>query len=239
LIVFDDAQIDGAVDWIITGFLWGSGQVCSATSRVLVHKSVREELVHKIIEKLPGIKIGKSLSEEMLEHTGPAMGPVVNKLQYDKIWAVIDEAKATGLHFAYGGDRALVAHCGAGYFIPPTLIVDPPMTANVWREEIFGPILCIREFTTEDEAIAVANDTVYGLAGAVFSADEARCDRVAKYLRAGIVWKNCCQPSFIQAPWGGYKMSGFGRDLGRWGLEEFTGVKQVTSCAPGYNWGLW
>lgn len=85
----------------------------------------------------------------------------------------------------------------------------------------------------------VANDTIYGLGAAVFSADEARAERVAGALRAGIVWKNCCQPAFIQCPWGGFKKSGFGRELGRWGLEEFTGVKQITSCAPGYQWGLW
>ena len=85
----------------------------------------------------------------------------------------------------------------------------------------------------------MANDSVYGLAGAVFSADLSRCDRVAKALRVGIVWTNCCQPAFIQAPWGGCKQSGFGRELGRWGVEEFTSVKQVTSCASGFNWGLW
>lgn len=162
-------------------------------------------------------------------------------IHLSQIWAYIDEARAEGLVFAYGGTRELVASVngGKGYFVPPTVIVDPPTTARVWNEEIFGPVLCVREFNTEDEAVAVANDSVYGLAGAVFSADLTRCDRVARRLRTGIVWKNNCQPAFIQAPWGGCKQSGFGRDLGRWGLEEFTNVKQVTSSAPGYKWGLW
>jgi betaine-aldehyde dehydrogenase len=117
--------------------------------------------------------------------------------------------------------------------------VNVPLTSRVWKEEIFGPVLCVRTFASEEEAVCVANDSIYGLAAAVLSADEERCARVAKNLRAGIVWKNCCQPAFIQAPWGGIKKSGFGRELGRWGLEEFTSVKQVTGCASGYSWGLW
>lgn len=100
-------------------------------------------------------------------------------------------------------------------------------------------MLCVRSFTTEEEAVKVANDSQYGLAAAVFSADLNRCDRVAREMRAGIVWKNCCQPAFIQAPWGGVKKSGFGRELGRWGLEEFTSVKQVTGCKSDFSWGLW
>jgi betaine-aldehyde dehydrogenase len=240
LIIFEDAELDGAVDWVLTGILWGSGQVCSATSRVLVHESLKESLVSKILARLPGVKIGNSLSSEFDDYSGPQMGPVISKQQYDKIWNFIDTAKANGYNVVYGGDRQHVSHCDAnGYFIPPTIVVDPPTSAEVWKEEIFGPVLCIRSFVTEDEAVTEANDTVYGLAGAVFSRDEEVCARVAKNLRVGIVWKNCCQPAFVQAPWGGYKMSGFGRDIGRWGMEEFTGVKQITSCAPGFAWGLW
>lgn len=100
-------------------------------------------------------------------------------------------------------------------------------------------MLCIRTFETEVEAIQLANDTVYGLAAAVFTADKERLNRSIKAIRAGIVWGNCGQPAFIQAPWGGVKQSGFGRELGRWGLEEFTTVKQYTSCEHGFNWGLW
>ena len=240
LIVFEDADIPAAVDWIITGILWGSGQVCSATSRVLVHSSIRTALMEKLIEKVAAIKMGDSLDKDMMAHQGPTMGPVISKGQYDKIWAFIDDAKSQGLVFAYGGTRDLVSHLpSAGFYIPPTIVVDPPVSSNVWKEEIFGPVLCVREFTSEQDAIAVANDSQYGLAAAVFSADAARCTRVGKAMRAGIVWKNCSQPAFIQAPWGGVKQSGFGRELGRWGLEEFTSVKQVTSAAHGFSWGLW
>ena len=132
----------------------------------------------------------------------------------------------------------MVAHLGAGYYIPPTIFTDVPRDSSTWNEEIFGPVLCVNTFSTEEEAVSVANDSEYGLAGAVFSADAARCDRVVRALRVGIVWSNCCQPAFIQAPWGGVKRSGFGRELGRWGMEEFTAVKQVTGCAPGYSWEL-
>mmetsp|Transcript_15266 Transcript_15266/g.22979 ORF Transcript_15266/g.22979 Transcript_15266/m.22979 type:complete len:504 (+) Transcript_15266:53-1564(+) len=241
LIIFEDAELDSAVDWVITGFLWGSGQVCSATARVLVHSSLRETFMKKLIDRIAFVKLGDSLTEEMISHEGGQMGPLVNKTQYDKVWAFIDGARAEGCVFAYGGERAMVSSVnnGKGYFIPPTVIVDPPTTATVWNEEIFGPVLCVREFSTEDEAVQVANDTPYGLAGAVFSADSTRCERVSRRLRVGIVWRNNCQPAFIQAPWGGCKMSGFGRDLGRWGLEEFTNVKQVTTCAPGHQWSLW
>lgn len=242
LIVFDDADVPAAVDWIITGILWGSGQVCSATSRVLVHSSVRASLISLLLEKVAGITIGNSLSQELLDlNTAgkPTMGPVVSRGQWERIWGYIDEAKAAGVSVAYGGNRETVAHLGSGYFVTPTIFVDVPLESRVWNEEIFGPVLCIREFSTEAEAVTIANNSIYGLAAAVFSADAARCDRVAREMRAGIVWKNCCQPAFIQAPWGGVKQSGFGRELGRWGLEEFTSVKQVTGCAPGFDWGLW
>jgi len=244
IIVFEDADIDAAVDWIITGILWGSGQVCSATSRLLVHKNIRATVMKKLLEHIAAIvirptDISAGVTEEEIGR--PQMGPVVSKMQYDKIWAYIDEAKAQGLCISSGGvkpgaDSGLPA---GGYFIPPTVIEDPPITSRVWTEEIFGPVLCVREFATEEEAVAAANASDYGLAAAVMSADEDRCRRLAKQLRAGIIWTNCCQPAFITAPWGGVKGSGFGRELGKWGLEEFTAVKQVTSCKAGYSWGLW
>jgi len=168
------------------------------------------------------------------------MGPIISKGQCDKIWGYIENAKKAGIKVACGGDKSLVAHLPKdGNWVPPTVLVDVPTDAAVWREEIFGPVLCVREFKTEAEALQLANDSNYGLGSAVFSADAERCERVARGLRAGIVWKNSSQPTFIQAPWGGIKQSGFGRELGRWGLEEFTSVKQVTGCANDFNWGLW
>lgn len=139
------------------------------------------------------MKIGDSLGADMLSHEGAAMGPVVSRPQFDKIWAFIDEALSDGLSLLYGGKREMVVGLGKGYFIPPTVFADVPTDAKVWNEEIFGPVLCLRRFSSEEEALAVANANSYGLAGAVFSQDAARCKRVAGALRCGIVWKNCSQ----------------------------------------------
>eukprot|EP01036_Dinobryon_divergens_P033043 gene33043-42753_t len=248
LIVFEDADVPSAVDWIILGVLWGSGQVCSSTSRVLVHSSLRETLLQQLKQRVDAVLVGDALNEQMMNHQGPTMGPIVSKGQYDRVSSFIAQAKEENLTFLCGGEpsadfRARLVGGPAvqesGFFIPPTVLVDVPVTSRLWKEEIFGPVLCIREFLSEEEAVAVANATEYGLAGAVFSADEARCERVTRKLRVGIMWKNCCQPAFIQAPWGGVKASGFGRELGRWGLEEFTTVKQVTGCKSGFSWGLY
>jgi betaine-aldehyde dehydrogenase len=193
LIAFADCDIPSAVDWILTGILWGSGQVCSATSRVYLHESIKQKVLDMVVEKMKGVKIGDSLSTEMKEHQGPTMGPVVSKVQYDKILAYINEAKEEGLVFLAGGDGALEelqkTTGTAGFFIPPTIIVDPPLTAKVWIEEIFGPVLCVRGFTDEASVVACANDTEFGLAAAVFSASEDTCDRVCRELRTGELCK--------------------------------------------------
>jgi betaine-aldehyde dehydrogenase len=188
---------------------------------VLVHNSVKATFMEKLLARLPGVRIGDSLSSEFEGYSGAQMGPLVNKIQYDKVWAFIDGAKADNCQFAYGGERSMVAgvNGGKGFFVPPCVILDPPMTCTVWKEEIFGPVVCIRGFDTEEEAIRISNDSPYGLAGAVFSADEGKCERVARAMRVGIVWKNNCQPAFVVAPWGGCKLSGFGRDLGRCAVD--------------------
>ena len=242
MLVFPDADLDAAVDWALTGVLWGSGQVCSATARLLVHVDVRAAFVEKLLARLPAVAVGDSLSAEMVARgDAPAMGPLVSRAQCDKVWGYIDDARAVGAAVLYGGDRAAVAAVagGRGFFVPPTVLTDVATDSRVWREEVFGPVLCVRAFHTEEEAVAAANDSMYGLAAAVMSADADLCGRVARRLRVGVVWHNCSQPAFVQAPWGGVKQSGFGRDLGRWGLEEFLVVKQVTACASGFSWGLW
>jgi betaine-aldehyde dehydrogenase len=124
-----------------------------------------------------------------------------------------------------------------GYFFQPTILDQVPDSSRLWREEVFGPVVCLRSFKSEDEAIAIANASQYGLAAAVMSADEKRCERVAAQLEAGIVWINCSQPTFTEAPWGGMKHSGIGRELGRWGLNNYLEVKQVTAYKSDKPWG--
>jgi len=233
LIVCRDADLEQTCDWILAGIFLNSGQICSATSRVLVHKSVADKLVELLKLNVKNINVGDGLN--------PAnnMGPVVSELQYTKVLSYISSGVAQGATLLCGGTRPPTAPDG-GYFILPTIFVDVKPFMRIWQEEIFGPVLSIMTYTTEDEAIQLANDTPYGLGGAVFSRDSDTANRIAKKLRCGIVWINCSQPTFIQLPWGGYKQSGTGRELGPWGLKNYLELKQVTSWVDqetkGWGW---
>jgi betaine-aldehyde dehydrogenase len=147
----------------------------------------------------------------------------------------VERAKAAGILLATGGGRP--KGFDRGYFFKPTLFSDVPLDAEIWREEVFGPVLVSRTFKTEDEAVRLANDSRFGLAAAVMSADRERAERVARKLRAGIVWINCSQPTFSQAPWGGMKQSGIGRELGLWGLDNYLEVQQITAYESRDPWG--
>ena len=228
-VVFDDADIDEAVEWIMFGIFWNQGQVCSATSRVLVQERIYDRLLSRLIEKTKKIMIGNGLEEGVL------LGPLVSRRQYEQVLRAIEAAKAAGATIACGGKRP--EGFDRGYYLEPTILTDVPLESDAWREEIFGPVLCIRPFSTEDEAIELANDSRFGLAAAVMSKDDVRAERVAAAFRAGIVWINCSQPTFTEAPWGGYKESGIGRELGRWGLENYLETKQITRFAAGEKWG--
>ena len=125
---------------------------------------------------------------------------------------------------------------GGGFYVPPTVLTDVPLDSDAWVEEIFGPVLCVSKFTTEDEAVAMANATDFGLAAAVFSSDAQRCSSVASRLQAGVVWQNCSQVLFNTTPFGGRKKSGFGHELGLAGLEEYVAKKSVVEALDGYSW---
>ena len=228
-VVFGDSDIEKAVEWIMFGIFWNQGQVCSATSRVLVEATIYDRLLARLVEAAKNIKIGDGLEEGVL------LGPLVSRKQHEQVSAAIEAAKAAGATVACGGKRP--AGFEKGYFLEPTVLVDVPLESEAWREEIFGPVVCIRPFETEEEAIELANDTRFGLAAAVMSADDLRAERVAKAFRAGIVWINCSQPTFTEAPWGGYKESGIGRELGRWGLENYLETKQITKFVSEDPWG--
>lgn len=229
ILVFDDADIEKAVEWVMFGIFWNQGQVCSATSRLLVHEAIADTLLDRLAAEAARIPIGNGLEP------GTLLGPLVSQAQHDKVAAYVAEARHEGLRCLAGGGRP--KHLPRGYFFEPTIFEDVPVTSRLWREEIFGPVLCVRCFATEEEVVRIANDTPFGLAAAVMSADEERCHRVARALRAGILWVNCSQPTFTQAPWGGYKQSGIGRELGRWGLENYLQTKQITSFVSADPWG--
>ncbi|PAN38563.1 hypothetical protein GQ55_7G172100 [Panicum hallii var. hallii] len=229
LIVFDDVDIDKAVEWAMFGIFANAGQVCSATSRLLLHEKIAKQFLDRLVAWAKNIKISNPLEE------GCRLGSVVSEGQYEKIKKFISTARSEGATILYGGARP--QHLRRGFFIEPTIITDVTTSMQIWREEVFGPVICVKEFRTESEAVELANDTHYGLAGAVISNDQERCERISKALHSGIVWINCSQPTFVQAPWGGNKRSGFGRELGEWGLSNYLTVKQVTKYCSDEPWG--
>ncbi|PDS56746.1 aldehyde dehydrogenase [Rhizobium anhuiense] len=228
-VIFEDADIDEAVEWIMFGIFWNQGQVCSATSRVLVQDTIYERLLARLVEETNKIKIGNGLDEGVL------LGPLVSKRQHEQVVAAIEEARRAGATVACGGVRP--EGFDKGYYLQPTVLTDVPLDSAAWVEEIFGPVVCIRPFKSEAEAVELANDSRFGLAAAVMSKDDIRAERVAAAFRAGIVWINCSQPTFTEAPWGGYKESGIGRELGRWGLDNYLETKQITRFASEDSWG--
>lgn len=228
-IIFSDSDLDAAVEWIMFGIFWNQGQVCSATSRVLVQQEIYPELLQRLSAAAQKIKIGNGLD------AGVKLGPLVNAKQYQQVMQAIRQGQADGVQLLSGGQRP--AHLPQGYYVEPTIFVDVPLEHPLWTDEIFGPVVAIRAFQHEQEAIQLANNSIFGLAGAVMSKDLTRCQRVARKLRAGIIWINCSQPTFTEAPWGGYKQSGIGRELGVWGLENYLEIKQITSYSSDQPWG--
>ena len=227
-VVFADSDIEQAVEWVMFGIFWNQGQVCSATSRVLIEAPLYDRFLARLTEEAKKITIGDGLAE------GTLLGPLVNEIQYEKVLGFIDRAREAGIAIPTGGKAE---GFNTGYYVAPTILANPPLDSEAWTEEIFGPVVCVRPFQTEAEAIRLANDSRFGLAAAVMSADDARAERVARAFRAGIVWINCSQPTFTEAPWGGYKQSGIGRELGRWGLANYLETKQITRFAAEEPWG--
>jgi betaine-aldehyde dehydrogenase len=217
-IFFTDADWEAAVDGALFGVFINQGEVCSAGSRILVEKKIYTKFVEAMTEKAKRIKLGPPLERET------KMGPLVSKEQYDRVSSYLDLGKKEA-KVAIGGARP--KQFGKGYYVEPTIFYDVDNSARIAREEIFGPVASVIPFDAEADAIRIANDTPYGLAAAVWTRDIYKAFRIVKSLRAGIVWVNHMQPTYVEAPWGGYKQSGFGRELGPWGLEEYLETKQV------------
>jgi betaine-aldehyde dehydrogenase len=217
-IFFADADFEAAIDGALFGVFINQGEVCSAGSRVLVERSIYPKFVEAMTEKARGIKLGAPLDRET------KMGPLVSREQYERVcrYQAIGKNEAK---VAIGGGQP--KSFGRGYYVEPTIFYDVDNSARIAREEIFGPVAAVIPFDDEADALKIANDTPFGLAAAVWSRDIYRALRMVKAIRAGIIWVNHMQPTYVEAPWGGYKQSGFGRELGVHGIDEYLETKQV------------
>jgi len=217
-IFFADADFEAAIDGALFGVFINQGEVCSAGSRILVQRPIYNEFVEAMAAKAKTIKLGPPLER------ATKMGPLVSKEQYDRVCSYLELGKKEG-KLAAGGDRP--KDIERGYYVMPTIFYDVDNSARIAREEIFGPVASVIPFDDEGDAVRIANDSPYGLAAAVWTRDIFKAFRAVKKIRAGIVWVNHMQPTYVEAPWGGFKQSGFGRELGPWGIEEYLETKQV------------
>ena len=217
-IFFADADFEAAIDGALFGVFINQGEVCSAGSRILVERKIYTKFVEAMSAKAKTIRLGSPLERET------KMGPLVSKEQYDRVTSYLELGKHEAKLCA-GGSRP--SGFDKGFYVQPTVFCDVDNSARIAREEIFGPVAAVIPFENESEAVRIANDTHYGLAAAVWSRDIFKAFRVVKAMRAGIVWVNTMQPTYVEAPWGGYKQSGYGRELGPWGIEEYLETKQV------------
>lgn len=220
-IFFADTDLELAVDYALYGIFYGTGQVCSAGSRVLVEDKMYDSFVDLFVERAKQIKVGPG------DDPNTEIGPLVSQEHMDKVLHYIELGKKEGARLACGGKRLKENDMAKGFFVEPTVFTDVEQHMRIVQEEIFGPVVCIQKFSTEKEAIQLANGTDYGLAGAVFTNDITRALRVIKKVRSGITWINSYHETHYESPWGGYKQSGVGRNLGTYGLDEFMELKQV------------
>jgi betaine-aldehyde dehydrogenase len=227
-IVFADANLENAAQWCMETCFSNQGANCCAGSRVFVEESVHDEFIKILVEKTNKMTVGNGIEN-------PNIGSLVSKGQLETVMGYIESGKEQGADCVAGGYQLTEGEYAKGNFVRPTVFDKCTPDMKIVQEEIFGPVMTVQTFKTEEEAIAKANDTVYGLAGGVFTEKVDRAYRVAKEIRAGIIWINHFNWAYEQAPWGGYKMSGLGRELGIFGLEEFQEVKGIHLMMDGAN----
>jgi aminobutyraldehyde dehydrogenase len=218
VVIFDDADLAGAAAALRAAGYWNSGQECGAGCRVLVHESVAGDFVDHLVQEVQSLTVGEPGAGDNVE-----IGPLVSKAHFDRVTGYLERARAQGIRAAVGGG----AIDGPGYFVAPTVLVDVPDGAECSREEIFGPVVTVETFTDEDDAIARANDVPYGLAASVWTENARRSHDLAARLDFGTVWVNSHLVLANEVPWGGFKGSGYGRDLSIYALDDYSRTKHI------------
>jgi len=220
-IVFDDADLDNAIKGVVSGIFAATGQTCIAGSRLLVQRTIHDEFVEKLVAFARTARMGNPMS------TDTQIGPVTNKPQLEKILKYIDIARDEGARAVLGGGRASRPECGGGWFVEPTIFEGVRNSMRIAQEEVFGPVLAVIPFSDQDEAIAIGNDVIYGLAAGVWTQNMRRALTMAGKLQAGTVWINTYRAVSYLSPFGGYKRSGLGRESGQEMIKEYLQVKSV------------
>nr|WP_246222392.1 NAD-dependent succinate-semialdehyde dehydrogenase [Phytoactinopolyspora limicola] len=221
-LVFDDADLDAAVDGAVQAKMRNVGEACTAANRFHVHESVAGEFADRLAARLAALRVGRGTDD------GVDVGPLINAKQRDTVESLVDDAVGRGASALTGGSRT----GDAGYFFEPTVLADVPRDARILAEEVFGPVAPVTTFTSDDDAVALANNTEYGLVAYVFTRDVQRALRVCERLETGMVGLNAGLVSNVAAPFGGVKASGFGREGGFEGIEEFLETKYVSIALP-------
>jgi acyl-CoA reductase-like NAD-dependent aldehyde dehydrogenase len=205
----------------MSAIFMNQGQMCTAGSRLILQDKIYDKFLNELISRTKKLNIGNAAAFDT------DFGPLANKKQFDNVLAYIEKGKKEGSRLVCGGNIARVEGFEDGYYIEPTIFADCKNSMTIAQEEIFGPVLSVIKFSTIEEAITIANDTKFGLASCIWTKDEAKIREMSARLKAGVVWVNTYGGFYNEAPFGGYKQSGFGRELGKPGLLEFTQTKHV------------
>nr|WP_328702104.1 aldehyde dehydrogenase family protein [Alicyclobacillus fructus] len=222
VIVFEDADWECAVDHALFAIYYGAGQVCAAGSRLLLESTIHDRFLSELKTRAEHIRVGDGFDESV------EMGPLVSEAHMRRVLQFIDKGREEGAQLVTGGKRATFPPpLAQGYFMQPTIFAGVTSDMSIVREEIFGPVLTVQPFVNEEDAVRMANDSQYGLAAGVFTRDVARVHRVVRRLQAGITWVNTYHTAYVEAPWGGLKRSGVGRELGIEAVHEYTEIRQV------------